>query len=219
MYSYHTGGQAMLSYLLMELLCTTPVIFLTGIICYVVMRIFRHTAIGVHVFAVTLFSASLVLIFDITGLPSFYDMRWGDAGINLIPFVDFPQEIFQYGMNVILFLPVGFFLPLLWKKFESFLRVFLTGLGMSLIIELLQLFTFRAADIDDLLMNTLGAAVGYLIWRLLQKAFPTFLTRFRSNGRRLWENLGWLICVAGCLLMNFFVIPLQYAFVYHLLRG
>ena len=68
-------------------------------------------------------------------------------------------------------------------------------------------------------MNTLGAAVGYLIWRLLQKAFPTFLTRFRSNGRRLWENLGWLICVAGCLLMNFFVIPLQYAFVYHLLRG
>ena len=109
MYSYHIGGQAMLSYLLMELLCTTPVIFLTGIICYVAMRIFKYNAKGIHIAAVTLFSASLILIFDITGLPSFYDMRWGDAGINLIPFVDFPQEIFQYGMNVILFFPVGFF--------------------------------------------------------------------------------------------------------------
>ena len=65
-------------------------------------------------------------------------------------------------------------MPLLWKKFESFLRVFLTGLGMSLVNELLQLFTFRAVDIDDLLMNTLGAAAGYLIWRLLQKVFPAF---------------------------------------------
>ena len=60
------------------------------------------------------------------------------------------------------------------EKFESFLRVFLTGLGMSLVNELLQLFTFRAVDIDDLLMNTLGAAAGYLIWRLLQKVFPAF---------------------------------------------
>ena len=128
----------MLSYLLMELLCTTPVIFLTGIICYVAMRIFKYNAKGIHIAAVTLFSASLILIFDITGLPSFMICGGAMPESTWIPFVDFPQEIFQYGMNVILF-SCWFLLPLLWKKFESFLRVFLTGLGMSLVNELLQL--------------------------------------------------------------------------------
>ncbi|MCH1980906.1 VanZ family protein [Lawsonibacter sp. OA9] len=207
----------MLSYLLMELSCTTPVIILTGMLCYFVMRIFKCTVKGVHILTVTLFSAILILIFDITGLPSFYDMRWGDAGINLVPFVDFPEGMFQYGMNVLLFLPVGFFLPLLWQKFKSLLRTLLTGLSLSLAIELLQLFTFRAVDIDDLMMNTLGAAAGYLIWGMLQKIFPVFLSHFCSGNCRFWEKHGWLVCIAGCLLLNYFIIPLQYGFVYNLL--
>lgn len=37
---------------------------------------------------------------------------------------------------------------------------------MSFLIEILQLFTFRATDIDDLIMNTLGAAVGYVIAKI-----------------------------------------------------
>ncbi len=37
---------------------------------------------------------------------------------------------------------------------------------MSFLIEVIQLFTFRASDIDDLLMNTLGAAIGFALARL-----------------------------------------------------
>ena len=38
---------------------------------------------------------------------------------------------------------------------------------MSLSIEVLQLFTFRATDVDDLMMNTIGALVGYGIAKLI----------------------------------------------------
>ena len=38
---------------------------------------------------------------------------------------------------------------------------------MSLTIEVLQLFVFRATDINDLIMNTLGALVGYLVAKVI----------------------------------------------------
>ena len=43
---------------------------------------------------------------------------------------------------------------------------------MSLTIEICQLFCFRATDVDDLIMNTLGAFLGYLCWKLLKLVFP-----------------------------------------------
>lgn len=61
-------------------------------------------------------------------------------------------------------MPLGFLLPLIWKNFRNIINVSLTGLGFSLAIELCQLFNLRATDIDDLMMNTLGAVLGYFIW-------------------------------------------------------
>lgn len=46
------------------------------------------------------------------------------------------------------------------------------GFFMSLTIEICQLFCFRATDVDDLIMNTLGAFLGYLCWKLLKLVFP-----------------------------------------------
>ncbi len=40
------------------------------------------------------------------------------------------------------------------------------GIIMSLLIEVMQLYTFRASDIDDLLMNTLGTVVGFGVAKL-----------------------------------------------------
>ena len=42
----------------------------------------------------------------------------------------------------------------------------LSGLSFSLLIEGNQLFNNRRSDIDDLLMNTLGALIGYLMYKL-----------------------------------------------------
>lgn len=70
--------------------------------------------------------------------------------------------------NVFAFSPFGFFLPCLDKKYQNMLRVILLGFEFSLTIELLQLVT-RAGifDVDDLFMNTLGAAIGYIVYLIV----------------------------------------------------
>ncbi len=75
--------------------------------------------------------------------------------------------------NIAVFLPFGFGLALAWRR--SIVRVALAGLGLSLVIELLQLvIPSRATDIDDLIFNTLGAALGALgAASFFQKVFST----------------------------------------------
>ena len=88
--------------------------------------------------------------------------------INWVPFVDFgfyqSKRVVLLNVigNVALFTPSGVVLPIVYRKLDSFRKVVGTGFLMSLCIELLQLpFYVRATDVDDLIFNTLGVAVGY----------------------------------------------------------
>lgn len=117
-----------------------------------------------------LFALYLAVMVSITGVPSVY--HWNlDPVVNYIPFVDILNSPGSYlkntFLNLLLFLPLGFFLPLLWPGFRSWKRTFLLSFGTSLTIELLQLFSFRCTDIDDLIVNTLGAVLGFLLARKL----------------------------------------------------
>ena len=71
--------------------------------------------------------------------------------------------------NVCIFIPIGFFISVLWRNI-SVKKIVLIALFMSLCIELLQLPQARGTDIDDLWLNMLGALIGYLIYILLSKA-------------------------------------------------
>ena len=68
-------------------------------------------------------------------------------------------------------LRLGFLIPLIWKRYRNPLKIFMIGFGFSLSIELCQLFNRRNTDIDDLMMNTLGAVIGYFIWKLTKRLF------------------------------------------------
>ena len=60
-------------------------------------------------------------------------------------------------------------LPVVYKKLDSFGKVIAAGAFISLCIESLQLpFASRASDIDDLILNTFGVAVGYGIYAVLK---------------------------------------------------
>lgn len=75
-------------------------------------------------------------------------------------------------LNVAMFVPFGFLLPLLWKPCKKWYVAILSGFGFSLAIELIQLLTHRGVcDVDDLFCNTLGAAIGYFLVMLLVAAF------------------------------------------------
>lgn len=67
--------------------------------------------------------------------------------------------------NVIGFLPFGFFLPILSKRLRNGAVVTALGFGLSLLVESIQLvFKVGCFDVDDLILNTLGAAIGYMLF-------------------------------------------------------
>ena len=91
--------------------------------------------------------------------------------VNLIPFVN----LFDYDsrrdllLNVIgntaMFIPSGIVLPIIYKRLNSFWKVVAAGAMISLCIEIIQLpFSVRASDVDDLILNVLGVAIGYGIY-------------------------------------------------------
>lgn len=79
--------------------------------------------------------------------------------------------------NVVMFLPLGFFPALLWEG-ATWKRALLTGFCSSLFVECFQLFVVRGTDIDDLILNTLGALCGYWLYRLLATLAPGSTGKF-----------------------------------------
>ena len=70
--------------------------------------------------------------------------------------------------NLVLLLPLGIYQPMLYKKLSSLFAVLVVSLLASTTIELLQLITRRrSADVDDILLNTIGACCGFIIYKIV----------------------------------------------------
>lgn len=72
-------------------------------------------------------------------------------------------------LNVALFVPFGFLLPIVYRRLDGPVIV-LAGAACSTLIELSQLlvFTWRSAQVRDVVTNTLGTALGFAVlavWR------------------------------------------------------
>lgn len=75
------------------------------------------------------------------------------------------------GGNILLLMPLGFCAPILFHKFNRFIKVLLLGLLVSICIECIQFFElqsgivlWRSVDVDDVVCNVAGAVLGYLIY-------------------------------------------------------
>jgi glycopeptide antibiotics resistance protein len=78
--------------------------------------------------------------------------------------------------NVLLFLPLGILLPSVSAKFDSLARVLAVAFALSAFVEAVQFMsrligTFRTVDVDDVLLNTLGAAVGFFLFTAGRRTF------------------------------------------------
>lgn len=135
-----------------------------------------------HIVIIYILVYYLTVVLNFTGIPSIRDIVHNSFGIitpkglnfpldeiNLIPFRWITEGVRPYIENILLFIPLGFMLPCIWKKYEVLWKTSLSGITFSLIIELCQLFNRRITDVDDLLMNTLGALIGWVIFRLLKE--------------------------------------------------
>jgi len=121
----------------------------------------------IHMIWVFIFLYYVYLVLETTGIGTIWEiglypgMKLQEE-INLIPFRD--GISLSMILNVAMFMPLGFLLPLLWKEYQSLVRTAIIGFCFSCGIEFCQLFNRRVSDVDDLLMNTLGAILGWLIW-------------------------------------------------------
>ena len=117
-----------------------------------------------HIAAVFVFCYYLIGVLTMTGIGKLGSFS---PTFVLIPFVDMIRGPVDTVLNLILFLPLGFFLPMLFKKYSHIRCVMLTSFFFSLSIEMVQMFGRGATDINDLITNTAGACLGYLIYHLL----------------------------------------------------
>jgi len=101
-------------------------------------------------------------------------------GVNFTAFVFMrARHVLNYGVvgNFAMLLPLGIYLPLLYRNLKNLVTVTFTAMLVSVSIELMQLASnVRITDIDDVILNTAGAATGFIIyyiaWSFVPKPSP-----------------------------------------------
>lgn len=82
----------------------------------------------------------------------------------------FRHSIVNLAGNVIMFVPLGFFVPCIFPKYKTFRSCMLLCAMCVIIIEIVQLFTLLGScDIDDFILNLIGVAVGYGVYLPVKK--------------------------------------------------
>ena len=72
--------------------------------------------------------------------------------------------------NILVFVPFGFLFPMVFQDGEKFSVMFVNAFTFVLGIETFQLFSaFGAFDVDDIMLNCLGAAMGFGIYKIVQR--------------------------------------------------
>ncbi len=71
--------------------------------------------------------------------------------------------------NVIGFMPLGFFLPVISRRSRKWYNTVLLSFMFSLSVETVQLvFKVGSFDVDDMILNTLGGILGFIIYKIVQ---------------------------------------------------
>lgn len=147
-----------------------------------------------------IFIIYVVCLFEIVTLQ---DNNYGLS--NFIPFkemlrYEFGSRLFIKNIvgNILLFLPYGYFSSEYLKSKKISTPCILT-LIVSLTIELVQLNIGRTFDVDDVILNTVGGILGYLLYRLIDKIKSKLPKFFKTEG-----------------FMNFFVVLILVLFIIYL---
>ena len=166
---------------ILDLLCLRPLYLLglgvTGLLLYLIFRRNKQLPkIKITIGSVLLYYYLCIVLNNIVGIPTISEFnRLTNLGetffhpnISWIPFVN--GIGLEFILNIFCFIPLGFLCPVISKTYNQIKNAALLGFGLSLAIEISQLFTlYRATDINDLIANVLGTIVGLLCFRLVVK--------------------------------------------------
>lgn len=164
-----------------------------------------------HIAGTAVFLFFITAMLTVAGVPNLLTFRIGPEmyTVNFQLFESWSDFQGLYIANIIMFVPMGFLLPLLWDNCSRLWKTVLFCFVFSLVIELMQLFNYRATDIDDLLMNTIGGLVGYAIYKAVFWIGGRTVRVFRIETKTAPR---WIRCEAAILILcivlcQFFLDP------------
>ena len=181
------------------------------ILYFIILKSFGNTPSKGHIILTFIFSFYLVGVLSATGvcLKANFSPRF-----SLLPFIDMIRGPKDAVLNVILFLPLGIFLPLLYEQYNSLSKVLLLGFLFSLSIEIIQIFGFGTTDINDLITNTFGAVLGYGVFELLSRSFSdSLIGKFQTKGKySLYEPvILWTMTILIMLTIQLYIYNILFA--------
>ena len=99
-------------------------------------------------------------------------------------------SLLNLAANLALFMPFGFLLPLVSQNIKTYKKVLICGIILVLIIEFIQYFIGRSADVDDVILNMIGITLGYLFYKCLQNniGWNYFCTNIDGNNDSIFES-------------------------------
>ena len=103
-----------------------------------------------------------------------------ERSLHLIPFNFITETWLMSIANILMFLPLGFIFPIAFAKMRKLWSTTICMMLFSFLIEFIQYFVGRSADIDDLMLNTLGGILGYLVFYIFSKLF---------KDKKIWKKL------------------------------
>ena len=164
---------------------------------FTILRLMGIKQTAGHMITSVLFCIYLVGILTLTGvcLKGSFSPR-----IVYVPFVDMLRGPVDTVLNILLFVPLGIFLPMLYGKFDRISKIAFVGFLISLSVEIAQVYGFGATDINDLITNTIGTCAGFFIYTLLYKAVPKpWIEQIQVEGSQCYYEL--ILYWAGSLLI------------------
>ncbi|BBF43414.1 D-alanyl-D-alanine carboxypeptidase [Lachnospiraceae bacterium KM106-2] len=180
------------SYLLLGL--GVFLLFLLGYELYLTHKKERMTYLSKLSFL--LLTIYLSILFSVTISPVYgFHLEITKSAINLLPgkvLQSVQDNPLNFVGNIIMFIPIGFLLPAISKRYENGIRACMIGFCLSVIIELIQLFLARGTDIDDVILNTAGTIVGYGCYRMVRKVVPVLAdvsgVQKKATGRKMMRD-------------------------------
>jgi len=141
-------------------------------------QVLIHSSFFVYVFFVLQLTGYFILFKEVSSHGWWDKMNHrieSNDHVNLTPFgtIDrystFDKQVIG---NLIMLFPLGIYLPLLYRKLRrlsGFFAVLLVSFFVSVGIEVLQLATsYRSTDVDDIMLNTGGACLGFIVYQLIK---------------------------------------------------
>lgn len=128
--------------------------------------------------------------------------------INWIPFANGYYSMMETIMNVVIFIPLGIYVGILSRNGLFRMKLFLFFLTSLLLEGLQYLFKFGTFDITDLMTNTTGGIIGYLLFLAVNKLYQNPLKAQKSIN--LIFGTGTILLISLLIMLKLNMLPIRY---------